>query len=97
MSNGHIHPKVSHHGEVQPATRNSGSDSHVQPKKMPHAFGTTNSTNLMEPVNPLEASMDQGKEEDTFLLEDDPNDSSYGDIEFDMDLTALEETMRGYD
>lgn len=36
-------------------------------------------------------------DDEILLIEDDPNDSSYGDIEFSVDLDALDEVMQMYD
>ena len=82
---------VLNHSGVPPKPSHSG----VPPKPNHSAISSksSNPSNIHTPSNSHPDEDDNA----SLMIEDDPNDSSFGDIDMSFDMDALEETMKMYD
>ena len=83
----------------------SGSKSVITSKPIPNHAGVPpkpNQAAIASKANPsnIHTPSNTHPDEDdnaSLMIEDDPNDSSFGDIDMSFDMDALEETMKMYD
>lgn len=98
---------VSHGLGVQVRHDSSGSKSKsvITSKPIPNCSGVPPKPNCSsvtsKPIasksNSKCAQPDENDDASLLMVEDDPNDSSFGDIDMSFDMDALEETMKMYD
>ena len=82
---------IPNHAGVPPKPSHSGVIS--MPNHSAIASKASNPSNIHIPSNSHPDEDDNA----SLMIEDDPNDSSFGDIDMSFDMDALEETMKMYD